>query len=94
MPFILSKYPKSEIDNLKRKLLGMEQGVSCTSKEHEPNSHPEEHESSLNPYIPKEVLKLEVDEIDYEEPNLGNNHKHSLNPSIDSVKYLNEHSSE
>lgn len=76
VPFILSKYLKFEIDNLKRKLVGMEQGVSYTSKEHEFDSHPEEHELNLHPYIPKEVLKLEVDELGYEEPNLENNHKH------------------
>jgi hypothetical protein len=82
VPFILSKYLKFDIDNLKRKSVGMEQGVSSTSKE---------YQLSLQHCIPKEVLESEVDEMDYEEPNLENNHKHSLDPSIDSMKYLNEH---
>lgn len=68
-------------------------GGKIVNKEPEPDSHSDICEFNLCPYIPKEILEFEVNELDFEELDLENNHEHSLNPGIDQEKDLNECSS-
>lgn len=61
------KFDISQLENLKGKIV---------NKESKPNNHFDTHNLSSHSYITKEIL-------DFEEPNVENNHEPSLNPGID-----------
>lgn len=66
------------------------------NEEREPNSHPNTHELSLCPYIPKEILEFEFNELDFGEPKSQtskNYHESYPNPGVDQEKDMNECSS-
>ena len=69
-------------------------GTSCVYKQYGFGIHTDIHEHSPRPSIPKEIPKCKVNEQDFEEPDLENNHEHPLYLNIDQEEDLKECTSE